>query len=60
MVEDPACSFAAYPLIIILFPVLPWIVKGVFWIISLPLEAVAALFKSIDKARKKRKEKKEE
>lgn len=47
-------------LIVILFPVLPWIVKGVFWIISLPFKAVAALFKSIDKARKKRKEKKEE
>lgn len=47
-------------LIVLLFPVLPWIVKGVFWIISLPFKAVAALFKSIDKARKKRKEKKEE
>lgn len=47
-------------LIVILFPVLPWIIKGVFWLISLPFKAVAALFKSIDKARKKRKEKKEE
>lgn len=47
-------------LIIILFPVLPWVIKGLFWIISLPFKAVAALFKSIDKARKKRKEKKEE
>ena len=44
-------------LIVILFPILPWIVKGVFWIISLPFKAVAALFKSIDKARIKRKEK---
>ena len=47
-------------LIIILFPVLPWIIKGLFWIISLPFKAVAALFKSIDKAKKKRSEKKEE
>lgn len=47
-------------LIVILFPILPWIIKGLFWIISLPFKAIAALFKSIDKARKKRKEKKEE
>lgn len=47
-------------LIIILFPVLPWIIKGLFWIISLPFKAIAALFKSIDKAKKKRSEKKEE
>lgn len=47
-------------LIIILFPVLPWIIKGLFWIISLPFKAIAALFKSIDKAKKRRSEKKEE
>lgn len=47
-------------LIVILFPVLPWIIKGLFWIISLPFKAIAALFKSIDKAKKKRSEKKEE
>ena len=47
-------------LIVILFPVLPWIIKGLFWIISLPFKAIVALFKSIDKAKKKRSEKKEE
>lgn len=47
-------------LIIILFPVLPWIIKGLLWIITLPFKAIAALFKSIDKAKKKRSEKKEE
>lgn len=47
-------------LIVILLPVLPWIIKGLFWIISLPFKAIALLFKSIDKVKKKRKEKKEE
>ena len=45
-------------LVIILWPIMPYIIKGVIWLICLPFKALKALFKSIDKGVKKRKEKK--
>ena len=41
-------------LLIVLMPVLPYIVKGIVWIICLPFKAIAALFKGIKKAVKKK------
>lgn len=41
-------------LIIILLPVLPYILKFLFWLICLPFKAIAALFKGIDDKRKKK------
>lgn len=43
--------------IVILFPILPWIIRCLFWIISLPFKAIAALIRSIRNAVKKRKNK---
>lgn len=43
--------------IVILFPILPWIIRCLFWIISLPFKAIAALIRSIRSAVKKRKNK---
>lgn len=40
----------------LLFPVLPYVIKFLFWLISLPFKAIAALFKGIDNKRKKRAE----
>lgn len=41
-------------LLIVLMPVLPYIVKGIVWIVCLPFKAIAALFKGIKKAVKKK------
>lgn len=41
-------------LFIILMPILPYIIKAVVWIVMLPFKAIAALFKGIKKAAKKK------
>ena len=41
-------------LLIILFPILPYILKFLFWLICLPFKAIAALFKGIDNRRKRK------
>ena len=43
-------------LLIILLPVLPYILKFLFWLICLPFRAIAALFKGIDDRRKRKTE----
>lgn len=43
-------------LLIILLPVLPYILKFLFWLICLPFKAIAALFKGIDNRRKRKTE----
>lgn len=43
-------------LLIILLPVLPYILKFLFWLICLPFRAIAALFKGIDNRRKRKTE----
>lgn len=44
-------------LVIILLPVLPWIVKGLFWLIALPFKAIAALLKRVQEKKKEKKRK---
>lgn len=44
-------------ILIIAMPILPWLAKGIVWIISLPFKAVAALCKGISSSAKKRREK---
>lgn len=43
-------------LVIILWPILPYIINGIWWLICLPFKAISALFKSIKKSHKKRKD----
>lgn len=43
-------------LIIILWPILPYIFNGIWWLICLPFKGISALFKSIKKSHEKRKE----
>ena len=45
-------------ILIIAMPILPWLAKGIVWIISLPFKAVAALCKGISSSAKKRRKKK--
>ena len=47
-------------LLVVLMPVLPYIAKGVVWLVCFPFRAVAKLCKSISNGAKKRKEKKRE
>ncbi len=39
---------------------LPWVIRGIIWVICLPFKAIAALIKAIKKKKKKKDEKKEE
>ena len=41
-------------LIIILWPILPYVINGIIWLICLPFKAISALFKVIKKSHKKR------
>ena len=43
-------------LLIILAPVLPYIIRGIVWLVCLPFRAIAALFKGIDNRRKRKTE----
>jgi len=43
-------------LIIVLFPILPWIFKGIVWIVCLPFKAIKALCKAIGGKAKRNKE----
>ena len=45
-------------LVILLWPIMPYIVKGIVWIITLPFKLIGLLFKSIKKGVKKRKDNK--
>ena len=47
-------------LVIILWPIMPYVVKAIFWVICLPFKLLRALFKGIDKGVKRRKEKKKQ
>lgn len=42
-------------LILLLFPLLPYLIKGLVWIICLPFKGIAALFRAIKKSSEKRK-----
>lgn len=46
--------------LVILMPILPYIVKLVLWVISLPFKLIGAIFKGISNAVKKRKRSKAE
>lgn len=46
-------------LLIILAPVLPYIIRGILWLILLPFRAIGALFKTTKKGHRQRKERKE-
>ena len=47
-------------LIVLLWPVMPYIIRAIIWVIALPFRAIAALCKAISNAAKKRRRKKEE
>ena len=46
--------------LVVFMPVLPYIAKGVVWLVCLPFRAIAGLCKSISNGAKKRKERKHE
>ncbi len=52
--ESIVMVLALLVLLIILLPVLPYIVKLVVWIICLPFKAIAAIYKAIKSANKRR------
>jgi len=44
-------------LVIILWPIMPYIISGIWWVICLPFKGISLLVKSIKESHKKRKEK---
>ena len=47
-------------LVVLLWPIMPYIIRAILWVILLPFKAIAALCKAISNSVKKRRRKKEE